>query len=127
MTALLANRKLLRALLPVLSLAIVLIATFYAQPRAMSYFGLNLMLQYAVPIALATIAQLFVITVNDHFRGGAPTLAPGGRLTAPLSGFQTAFGQRFDHARQSVAKIELTATDADGGAVALNWVGGKVQ
>ena len=27
-----------------------------------------------------------VITVNDHFRGGSPTLAPGGRLTAPLSG-----------------------------------------
>jgi ribose transport system permease protein len=65
MTALLANRKLLRALLPLLSLAIVLAATFYAQPRAMSYFGLNLMLQYAVPIALATIAQMFVITVND--------------------------------------------------------------
>ena len=65
MTTLLANRKLLRAILPLLSLAIVLAATFYAQPRAMSYFGLNLMLQYAVPIALATIAQLFVITVND--------------------------------------------------------------
>ena len=65
MTALVANRKQLRALLPLLSLAIVLAATFYAQPRAMSYFGLNLMLQYAVPIALATIAQLFVITVND--------------------------------------------------------------
>jgi ribose transport system permease protein len=31
----------------------------------MSYFGLNLMLQYAVPIALATIAQMFIITVND--------------------------------------------------------------
>src|SRR4029450_3414961 len=60
-----ANRKTLRALLPLLSLAIVLFATFYAQPRTMSYFGLNLMLQYAVPIALATIAQMFVITVND--------------------------------------------------------------
>jgi len=59
------NRKTLRALLPLLSLAIVLIATFYAQPRTMSYFGLNLMLQYAVPIALATIAQMFIITVND--------------------------------------------------------------
>ena len=68
-----------------------------------------------------------IITVNDHFRGGAPTLAPGGRLTAPLSGFRTAFGQGFDHTRQSVAKIELTATDAEGGAVALNWAGGKVQ
>jgi ribose transport system permease protein len=41
------------------------VATFYVQPRTMSYFGLNLMLQYAVPIALATIAQMFIITVND--------------------------------------------------------------
>jgi ribose transport system permease protein len=59
------NRPLLRAALPFLSLAVVLAATFYVQPRTMSYFGLNLMLQYAVPIALATIAQMFVITVND--------------------------------------------------------------
>ena len=44
---------------------LVLAATFYVQPRTMSYFGLNLMLQYAVPIALATIAQMFIITVND--------------------------------------------------------------
>jgi ribose transport system permease protein len=59
------NPRLLRAALPFLSLAIVLAATFYVQPRTMSYFGLNLMLQYAVPIALATIAQMFIITVND--------------------------------------------------------------
>ena len=59
------NRRLLRQALPFISLAIVLAATFYVQPRTMSYFGLNLMLQYAVPIALATIAQMFVIAVND--------------------------------------------------------------
>jgi ribose transport system permease protein len=59
------NRRLLRQALPFISLAIVLAATFYVQPRTMSYFGLNLMLQYAVPIALATIAQMFIITVND--------------------------------------------------------------
>jgi ribose transport system permease protein len=59
------NRRLLRQALPFLSLAVVLIATFIVQPRTMSYFGLNLMLQYAVPIALATIAQMFIITVND--------------------------------------------------------------
>jgi ribose transport system permease protein len=59
------NPRLLRAALPFLSLAIVLAATFYVQPRTMSYFGLNLMLQYSVPIALATIAQMFIITVND--------------------------------------------------------------
>lgn len=59
------NARLLRNALPALSLAAVLIAIFVIQPNAMSYFGLNLMLQYAVPIALATIAQMFVITVND--------------------------------------------------------------
>jgi len=59
------TRRTLRQALPFLSLAVVLIATFIVQPRTMSYFGLNLMLQYAVPIALATIAQMFIITVND--------------------------------------------------------------
>lgn len=59
------NPRLLRSALPALSLAVLLAAIFYTQPRAMSYFGLNLMLQYAVPIALATLAQMFVITVND--------------------------------------------------------------
>lgn len=65
MLAKLTNPKFLRGILPAVSLAILLGAIFYMQPRAMSYFGLNLMLQYAVPIALATIAQMFVITVND--------------------------------------------------------------
>jgi ribose transport system permease protein len=59
------SRSTIRALLPFISLAIVLAATFIVQPRTMSYFGLNLMLQYAVPIALATLAQMFIITVND--------------------------------------------------------------
>jgi hypothetical protein len=64
-----------------------------------------------------------IVTVNDHFRGGVASLAPGGRLTAPLSQFQTAFGQRFDRARQSVSKIEVTATDGDGKPVSLAWAG----
>jgi ribose transport system permease protein len=63
--ALSLSPKLLRSLLPSLSLAVLLAAIFYVQPRTMSYFGLNLMLQYAVPIALATLAQMFVMTVND--------------------------------------------------------------
>lgn len=55
----------LRALLPPAALVILLAAIFIIQPRAMSYLGLNLMLNLALPIALATIAQLCVITVND--------------------------------------------------------------
>jgi ribose transport system permease protein len=57
--------RLLRALLPALSLILVLIAIAYLNPRAISYFGFNLMLNLAIPIALATIAQMFVITGND--------------------------------------------------------------
>lgn len=57
--------RVLRAILPAASFTLLLLAIFYVQPRAMSYFGLNLMLQYTVPIALATIAQMFIITVND--------------------------------------------------------------
>jgi hypothetical protein len=64
-----------------------------------------------------------VVTVNDHFRGGAPSLAAGSRLTAPLSEFRTAYGQKYDRSRQSVSKIEVTATDADGKPVKLAWNG----
>jgi ribose transport system permease protein len=55
----------LRSLLPAMSLAILLAVVFWLQPRTMSYFGLNLMLNLAIPIAFATIAQMCVITVND--------------------------------------------------------------
>ena len=61
------------------------------------------------------------VTVNDHFSGGAPLLAAGGRLTAPLSQFQTGFGQRYDASYQVVYKIEVTATDSHGDPVNLKW------
>ncbi|WP_192843148.1 ABC transporter permease [Aureimonas sp. AU12] len=61
----LALARTLRELLPPVSLALLLVAIFIIQPRAMSYLGLTLMLNLALPIALATIAQLCVITVND--------------------------------------------------------------
>ena len=61
----LSSPKFLRSALPAASFLLLLIAIFYLQPRTMSYFGLNLMLQYAVPIALATIAQMHIIMVND--------------------------------------------------------------
>jgi ribose transport system permease protein len=57
--------RLLRALLPALSLALVLAAIAWLNPRAISYFGFTLMLNLAIPIALATVAQMFVITGND--------------------------------------------------------------
>ncbi len=47
------------------SLVLLLAAVFYMQPRAMSYTGLNLLFNLAVPIALATIAQMLIMAVND--------------------------------------------------------------
>jgi ribose transport system permease protein len=86
------SRSTIRAALPFLSLAIVLAATFYVQPRTMSYFGLNLMLQYAVPIALATIAQMFVITVNDLDLSIGPFVGLVGCIAATLLVEQPLFG-----------------------------------
>ncbi|OBQ63509.1 ABC transporter permease [Mesorhizobium erdmanii] len=61
----LARARLLRGLLPALSLALVLAAIAWLNPRAISYFGFSLMLNLAIPIALATIAQMFVIAGNE--------------------------------------------------------------
>ncbi len=57
--------ELLRVLIPAVSLAVLLGAVFWLQPRSMSYLGLNLLFNLAVPIALATIAQMMIMTVND--------------------------------------------------------------
>ena len=66
------------------------------------------------------------VVVNDHFFGGTPALAAGGRLDAPLSQFQTGFGQRFDRGRMSVQKVEVIATDADGEPVRLEWIRNRI-
>lgn len=57
--------RLMRNLLPAFSLTVLLIMIFYIQPRTMSYLGLNLLLNLALPIAFATLAQMCVMTVND--------------------------------------------------------------
>jgi ribose transport system permease protein len=56
---------LIRLSVPFLALAVLLAGVFWLQPRAMSYTGLNLLFNLAVPIALATLAQMFIIAVND--------------------------------------------------------------
>ena len=63
--AALVSPRLLRSALPAVSLGALMLAIFWLQPRAASYMGLNLMLGLAIPIALATIAQMFILTVND--------------------------------------------------------------
>ena len=61
------------------------------------------------------------VTVNAYYKGVAPRVAPGGRLEAPMNGFVTGFGQRFNPARETVRRVEVRATDAAGKPVALNW------
>lgn len=61
-----------------------------------------------------------LITVNDHYRGGAPVLKPEGRLSAPVSQFDTGFGQRWV-VGTVVRKVEVTAKTADGTPVTLSW------
>jgi len=65
MLATLTSPRFLRSALPAVSLVMILLPIFYIQPRTMSYFGLNLLLNLAIPIALATIAQMFILCVND--------------------------------------------------------------
>jgi len=58
-------RSVARTLLPAISLLVVLGGIAWLNPRAISYFGFSLMLNLAIPMVLATLAQLFVITGND--------------------------------------------------------------
>ena len=91
-------RRLMRALLPAFSLALVLGAIAYLNPRAISYFGFNLMLNLAIPIALATVAQMFVIAGNDLDLSIGPFIGFVGCVTAtwlhdaPLTGFAILVG-----------------------------------
>lgn len=59
------DRATLRALLPAFSLVAVLAPIFFLQPATFSYFGIGLLLNLAVPLVLATLAQLAIITAND--------------------------------------------------------------
>lgn len=59
------NRRIWRTLLPGLSLILVILSIVWFNPRAISYMGFNLMLNLATPVALATIAQMCLLGVND--------------------------------------------------------------
>lgn len=74
--------RVVRAWLPALSFALVLGAIAWLNPRAISYFGFNLMLNLAVPIALATVAQMFVIAGNELDLSIGPFVGFVGCVTA---------------------------------------------
>ena len=62
----------IRQIVPALSLAVLLAAVFYIQPRAMSYVGLNLLFNLAVPIALATVAQMMIMPISRRPMASIP-------------------------------------------------------
>jgi ribose transport system permease protein len=64
-TAMPQFRRTLRMALPALSMALIILGIWALNPRAISYFGFTLMLNLAVPVALATVGQMFVMTGND--------------------------------------------------------------
>ena len=59
------SNDVLRALLPVFGLLAVCAGIYAYRPNAMSYVGFNLLLTYAVPVALAACAQMFIIAAGD--------------------------------------------------------------
>jgi ribose transport system permease protein len=80
----LVSARLMRAALPALSLALIVLGVAWANPRAISYFGFSLMLGLAVPVAFATLAQMFVITVNELDLSLGPFIGFCGCVTATL-------------------------------------------
>lgn len=55
----------LRLALPVMALATLLISVFILKPNTVSYTGLHLLFKLGIPIALATLAQMIIMGVND--------------------------------------------------------------
>jgi hypothetical protein len=54
------------------------------------------------------------IWVNQYFRATAPVIAAHGRFQAPLNGFVSGYGQRFDFTRMQVRDLRLSAKTANG-------------
>jgi hypothetical protein len=67
-----------------------------------------------------------VVTINDYFHGGAATLPARGRMTAPMSEFQTGFGQKFDRMRMGIRRVVVTATAEGGKRIVLEWDGRRM-
>lgn len=64
-SSLLSRHEIQTLLLPMATLAVVLAPIFWINPNTMSYFGLGLLLNLAVPMILASMAQMCIIAVND--------------------------------------------------------------
>ena len=61
-----------------------------------------------------------LIVVNERYRGGASLLKANGRLNAPVSQFDTGYGQRWQMGTP-IRKVVVTAEAANGEAIKLDW------
>ena len=61
------------------------------------------------------------IWVNDHYSGGARTIAAGSFVREPLSRFVAAQGQTFNAASTKITSVVVLATDASGSPVRVVW------
>jgi len=52
-------------LMPVLSIVIVTVPIVLLRPRVLNYMGIYLLLNMAIPLVLATIAQMFAMTIGE--------------------------------------------------------------
>lgn len=74
----------LRVVLPAVALAVMLLAIFIRQPRALSYFGLTLLLNFSLPMVLASAAQMCIIAASDIDLGIGPFLSLVNCIAATL-------------------------------------------
>jgi ribose/xylose/arabinose/galactoside ABC-type transport system permease subunit len=82
----------LRLLLPAVGLVVILAAIFAMQPRAMSYFGLKLLLNFSLPLVFAALAQLCIIAASDIDLGIGPFIALVNCVAAVYLGDQPPLG-----------------------------------
>jgi ribose/xylose/arabinose/galactoside ABC-type transport system permease subunit len=76
----------LRVVLPALALAVMVVAIFVIQPRAMTYFGMHLLLSFSLPLMFASMAQLCVIAASDIDLGIGPFIGLVNCVVALLLG-----------------------------------------
>lgn len=82
----------LRVGLPAVALTVMLGAIFAMQPRAMSYFGLTVLLNFTLPAVFAAMAQMAVIAVGDIDLGIGPFISLVNCIAATLLATHPALG-----------------------------------
>ena len=82
----------LRLALPAVALALMLALIFIRQPRALSYFGLTLLLNFSLPMMFAAAAQMCIIAASDIDLGIGPFLSLVNCIASTLLADRPALG-----------------------------------